>query len=248
MSGAQAQSGAKSAPGRPVVRGPVALLLSGCLGLCFGAIMAWLFGVTVAIIGLYFIWPQQGVNHSAGLVQEGLGYVAHYPTCFIASDTVGTAQAMADAVARPFIAIGALHFIRAYGAPVAAGLSKTKRALGLFLRELAKVALIAIYVAQNIAVRAAVLLFALPLLVLLSLLAVIDGLMRRDLRRWSGGRESSFIYHHAKKLTSWGLTGGFALYLSCPFGGIDPVLTVVALCAFAAWSLSMTVASFKKYL
>ncbi|MCX8516905.1 MAG: DUF4400 domain-containing protein [Rhodoferax sp.] len=49
------------------------------------------------------------------------------------------------------------------------------------------------------------------------MVGVVDGLVRRDLRRWGGGRESSFVYHHAKRYTHWALTGGFGLYLAWPF-------------------------------
>jgi integrating conjugative element membrane protein (TIGR03747 family) len=246
----QAQS-AKSAPaGRPVARGPVALLLSAALGLTFATLLSWLFGITIEIVGLYVFWPAQGVQHSAAQVQEELAFIAQYPACFMARDTVAHAQWMADSVTAPLVAIGALRFITAHSAPTApaAGVSHIKRSLQSFLRELARYVLIAIYVAQDIAVRLAVVFFALPLFVLLCFLAVVDGLMRRDVRRWTGGRESSFIYHHAKTMNRWVLTGGFAIYLAWPFGGIDPVHAVLVLCVLAAWSLSVTVSSFKKYL
>jgi hypothetical protein len=35
--------------------------------------------------------------------------------------------------------------------------------------------------------------------VLFTLVALVDGLVRLDLRRWGGGRESSFVYHYAKQ-------------------------------------------------
>ena len=38
-----------------------------------------------------------------------------------------------------------------------------------------------------------------PVFVLFTLVALVDGLVRRDLRRWGGGRESSFVYHYAKQ-------------------------------------------------
>ena len=76
---------------------------------------------------------------------------------------------------------------------------------------------------------------------------VIDGLVRRDLRRWTGARESSFLYHHAKRYTHWALTGGFGLYLSWPFGGFNPAYMVLVFTFLVAIALSTTVAAFKKY-
>jgi integrating conjugative element membrane protein (TIGR03747 family) len=76
---------------------------------------------------------------------------------------------------------------------------------------------------------------------------VIDGLVRRDIRRWTGGRESSFVYHHAKRYTSWALTGGFGIYLAWPFGGFNPAYMVLIFTVLVAAALSTTVGSFKKY-
>ena len=54
-------------------------------------------------------------------------------------------------------------------------------------------------VTQVFAVRMAVLTLAMPVFLLFGLVGVTDGLVQRDLRRWGGGRESSFVYHHAKR-------------------------------------------------
>ena len=54
-------------------------------------------------------------------------------------------------------------------------------------------------VTQVFSVRLAILMLATPVFLLFSLVALVDGLVRRDLRRWGGGRESSFVYHYAKK-------------------------------------------------
>jgi integrating conjugative element membrane protein (TIGR03747 family) len=78
-------------------------------------------------------------------------------------------------------------------------------------------------------------------------MGVIDGLVRRDRRRWQGGRESSFVYHHAKRYVGWALTGGFGLYLSWPFGGFNPAYMVLVFTVLVAFTLSTTVGAFKKY-
>ena len=181
------------------------------------------------------------------MVEESLTHIAQKPRCVMVDDTLGLAKHVTDLVVQPFAFVGALKFIKANSGALPEGLSKPKRALAAFLKELARYVLIAIYVAQNIVLRFTDLLFAFPLFVLLSLIALVDGLVRRDLRKWTGGRESSFIYHHAKTLTSWGLTGGLAMYLAWPFG-LNPHYAVVILCACCAWTLSLTVSSFKKYL
>jgi integrating conjugative element membrane protein (TIGR03747 family) len=242
-----AQQSTSSAPARPVNRGPVSILLSATLATGFAIFTGWMLGITVELVGMYLIWPNDGVDHAARLVQDDLLHLADHPHCAMSPDTTASAQAIADRTMQPFVFIGALKFVKAHSGPVTEEKS-AKRSILLFLRELAKLVLIAIYIAQHIAVRLLIMLFAAPLFALLTLLAVVDGLVRRDLRKWTGARESSFVYHYAKKLTGWGLTSGMAVYLAWPFGGIDPVATVLLLSAFAAWTLSVTTASFKKYL
>jgi integrating conjugative element membrane protein (TIGR03747 family) len=80
------------------------------------------------------------------------------------------------------------------------------------------------------------------------MVGLVDGLVKRDLRKWCGGRESSFVYHHSKNYTGWFLTGGLAIYLAWPFRGFDPTYMVLLFTVLVAASLSITVSSFKKYL
>lgn len=243
------QSPRSSSSTRPGSRGPVSILLAAVLGLVFATILSWLFGTTVEIVGMTFFWREQGVRHSEQLAIDGIAHIAGHPRCAMAADTVQVAHNVAGAVLTPFVWIGAVTFIQKYSAPVdTASMSIIASKLQSLLYTLARWVLMSIYVAQDIAVRLVVMWFALPLFGMLFLLAIIDGLVRRDLRKWSGGRESSFVYHHAKKLTTWGLTGGFAIYLAWPFGGINPVAIVTALSLFSAAALTITVASFKKYL
>jgi hypothetical protein len=114
-------------------------------------------------------------------------------------------------------------------------------------RMLSQWAVISLYVAQDVLLRLAIAGFALPAFVLACLMGAVDGLVRRDKRRWSGGRESSFVYHHAKRYTAWALTGGFGLYLSWPFGGFNPAYMVLIFTVLVAATLSTTVGAFKKY-
>ncbi|CDL13820.1 putative membrane protein [Klebsiella pneumoniae IS46] len=43
---------------------------------------------------------------------------------------------------------------------------------------------------------------ALPQFVLTIVIGLIDGLVRRDLRRFGAGHESGFVYHHARRMIS----------------------------------------------
>ena len=79
------------------------------------------------------------------------------------------------------------------------------------------------------AVRLAVLTLAMPAFLVFSLVALVEGLVQRDLRRWGGGRESAFVYHHAKKLLFPSLLLAWIIYLSLPFS-LHPNFVDFAFC------------------
>ncbi|MBS3952481.1 MAG: TIGR03747 family integrating conjugative element membrane protein [Methylomicrobium sp.] len=105
----------------------------------------------------------------------------------------------------------------------------------------------AINVIRIFAVRLAVLTLALPAFILLALLGLTDGLVQRDIRRWSGGRESSFVYHWAKKLIYPALITPWILYLAIP-DSIHPNLIVLPFAVLFAVSVRVMASTFKKYL
>lgn len=107
--------------------------------------------------------------------------------------------------------------------------------------------LAAMLITQVFAVRLAVLILALPAFVLLGLMGLTDGLVQRDIRRWSGGRESSFVYHWAKKLLYPALILPWILYLAIP-SKIHPNLIVLPFAILFALSVRVMASMFKKYL
>ena len=79
---------------------------------------------------------------------------------------------------------------------------------------------------QVFSVRLAILMLAIPVFLLFSLVALVDGLVRRDLRRWGGGRESSFVYHYAKKAAIPFIVLTWVVYLSLPFS-LHPTFVIL---------------------
>lgn len=102
-------------------------------------------------------------------------------------------------------------------------------------------------ITEVFAVRLAVLIMALPAFVLLGLMGLTDGLVQRDIRRWSGGRESSFVYHWAKKLLYPALILPWILYLAIP-SSLHPNLVVLPFAILFALSVRVMASMFKKYL
>ena len=242
-------------PARPHARGPVELLIEIFMGLFFVTVMSCFIGLMIEIVGAYFFWPEQGLNHARGLVEQDLDYIAAAPRSVLIDDTVGFSYEVVNIAAWPFKKLGLLDW-QARNAqrtvpldnPTDRGFKTQIRQASLSMSNLSSTwAVMTMFVIQDVLLRMSVALFALPAFALACLVGVVDGMVRRDLRRWGGGRESSFVYHHAKRYTHWALTGGFSLYLAWPFGGFNPSLMVLVFTLLTAITLSTTVATFKKY-
>ena len=80
-----------------------------------------------------------------------------------------------------------------------------------------------------------------------ALVALVDGFVQRDLRRWGGGRESSFVYHWAKRSALPLLVVSWVVYLALPFS-LHPTFVILPFAALFALSVAVTASSFKKYL
>lgn len=246
MSRAPAQPRPKAAS----ERGPIVLVFEIAFGLLFMTLFSWGIGVFIEVIGSYTIWEDQGERHVQGLVREDLQHIAAAPRSVLIDDTEAFSREVVAWVAYPYQRLGVVRWYQNERAREQSGVAEEQGLGGaskLLSSELSRIALISMHVLQDVLLKLSIAVFALPAFVLACLLGAVDGLVRRDLRRWGGGRESSFVYHHAKKLATWSLTGGFVLYLSWPFGGFNPAYMVLVFTVLVAATLSTTLSAFKKY-
>jgi integrating conjugative element membrane protein (TIGR03747 family) len=258
---------------KPRTKGPVDLAFEVVMGLFYVSMIAWFVGIGLEIGGGYSFWKDYpATEHARAMVEDDLRHIQAAPRSLLVPDTMAFAAKLMGGVAYPFERMGVLDWQAQHadvlakpmrslqmlgddqtGSPLATK-GASKGAIAAFkstLHSLSEIfgawALIAMYVAQDVLLRLSVAAFALPAFVLACLVGVVDGLVRRDLRRWGGGRESSFVYHHAKRYTIWSLTGGLGLYLAWPFGGFNPAYMVLVFTLLVAVTMSTTVGAFKKY-
>lgn len=234
----------------PVERGPVTTVVLFVFGGVLTTIFSWALGAVLSYAGMQFdaLWADKGLDHPKGLVEENLRYVAEYPRSVIIKDTVAFEKSVIRFVARPFVFVGIPRYYERAIQPLPKNPDDLDRTTGILRRELATFLMTSMYIAIDTAMRLFVIVFALPAFVLACLLGVVDGLVRRDLRRWGGGRESSFVYHRAKNWTKYSAFGGFGFYLAWPFGGFNPAYMVLVFTVMTACALSLYVSTFKKYL
>ena len=114
-------------------------------------------------------------------------------------------------------------------------------------RPIAKYVIAMMQVTQVFSVRLAILTLAMPIFLLFSLVALVDGLVQRDLRRWGGGRESSFVYHYAKKAALPLVILTWVTYLALPFS-LHPSFVILPFATLFALTVAVTASTFKKYL
>lgn len=104
-----------------------------------------------------------------------------------------------------------------------------------------------LWTVQVFAVRLIVILFSLPIFLAFGLVALTDGLLQRDLRRFGGGRESGYIWHHAMRFLKPSIIAPVIIYLGLPIS-IHPNLVVLPFAVIFSISVWIGAAWFKKYL
>ena len=107
--------------------------------------------------------------------------------------------------------------------------------------------LAAAYTTLTFIVRVMILILSMPLILLVVLVGFIDGLVKRDLRRFVAGHESGFIYHRARGFIKLSIALPWVIYLTLPLS-IAPLWIMLPCALLAGIVMNITVASFKKYL
>ena len=95
--------------------------------------------------------------------------------------------------------------------------------------------------------RLAILLQALPLFALTIIVGLIDGLVRRDLRRFGAGHESGFVYHQARRMITSSVLATGLMWLTLPLC-LEPKQMFVPGSIAIGFVISLTISSFKKYI
>lgn len=97
-----------------------------------------------------------------------------------------------------------------------------------------------------IVVRWLIIFMSLPLFILMAVLGFIDGLMKRELRRYQGGRESALVYHRAKSCIKPVFLVGCILYLTLPLN-LPPDIVLLPFAMAIGYLIALTTKMFKKY-
>jgi integrating conjugative element membrane protein (TIGR03747 family) len=94
--------------------------------------------------------------------------------------------------------------------------------------------------------RLKVFLSALPLLGIAIILGFIDGLAQRDIRKFRGARESTFLFHRSKYTLPFMFFIPLLIYLALPWS-ISPLWSIGPMAVLLGLTIWLSAQSFKKY-
>ena len=231
-------------------QGIIGSVLTNSLKLVFFLLLTLVFSILIEWIGITVIWPEQGRQHSEQMLEKELGYLNDD---FKHSAIVEHPKQFAGRFAAVFHhylveVTGIETLIQWLAQPVNTNTVTTGFRLQLrgWYTKSAKYLQAAVTISQVFATRLAILTLALPAFILLSLVGLVDGLVQRDIRRWSGGRETSFVYHWAKRIVLPSLYLPWIIYLAMPVS-VHPNLVVLPFALLCALSVAVMATTFKKY-
>lgn len=233
MSDAPVQKNAP--PQRGLIATPLSLAgktVTALLGsLFFSLVLEW--------TGIIFFWPEQGAEHSHSVMNKELGWFAGNVTrSLLMTDPVMKMEAVLHQVWQWF-------FIDSGFIPWVEQLQK--KADNEWIHWIDTCIQATVYVTLTFVLRIFILLLSVPLFILAATVGFIDGLVRRDIRRFGSGYESGFIYHHAKKTVIPVFFTAGVIYLSLPFS-VNPCVILLPAAGIFGCVITISTGTFKKYL
>lgn len=212
-------------------------------------LLSLLFSIIIEWVGMVLWWPEEGIEHSRAMLAKEISFLdTDFRRSVVTSDPARLAKRFADnSYHYLFEVTRFVDFIRWVMPQPGANEEGIRPALHRLYLPIAEFVIATMQVTQVFSVRMAILTLAMPVFLLFSLVALIDGLVQRDLRRWGGGRESSFVYHYAKRAALPLVILTWVTYLALPFS-LHPTFVVLPFAMLFALTVAVTASTFKKYL
>jgi len=234
---------------RVVQEGLISKSLTGVAKVIQWLLLSLLFSIIVEWTGMVLWWPEEGTEHSRTMLATEISYLeSDFRRSVVTSDPAQFAKRFADNTYHYLFEVTRLvAFIQWVSPPPATNEQGLRPTLHKIYQPTAEFVIAMMQVTQLFSVRLAILTLAMPVFLLFSLVALVDGLVQRDLRRWGGGRESSFVYHYAKKAALPLVVITWIVYLALPFS-VHPSFIVLPFAVMFALSVAVTASTFKKYL
>lgn len=219
------------------------------LGVMFGSLLV---AILVDWICLYFFWPETGWRHGQHMLIRELSWLSKGLVHSAIVQEPGRTATWLVTLAYDWLVVktGLLSWVQGMETIAQAG---PRNELDMHywaaqsVTTVQNYALAALFTVLVFCVRLVVLTMTVPLFAMAAFTGLVDGLVRRDLRKFGAGRESSYLYHKARSTIIPLAIFPWTLYLALPVS-ISPMLLLLPCAVLLGVSVSITVASFKKYL
>lgn len=218
-------------------------VLSGSLLLC----------IVIECVGMHFFWPDEGWRHAQGMLNDELVHISDYFSRSVVVQEPGrSARVLIEgAYDWLFVKSGLLDWMRDSAAQSRAGASRQTHDFRYYLGQayvhLESYLIAAAYTVLVFLVRLLVLTLTLPLFLMAAFVGLVDGLVRRDVRRFGAGRESGFVYHRARAALMPLAVLPWVTYLALPVS-VHPLLILLPSAALLGIAVDIAATTFKKYL
>ncbi|WP_430446271.1 MAG: TIGR03747 family integrating conjugative element membrane protein [Pseudomonas piscis] len=219
------------------------------LGVMFGSLIV---AILVDWICLYFFWPEAGWRHGQQMLTNELSWLSQGLVHSAVVQEPGRTATWLVTGAYDWLIVktGMLNWVQGMESIANAGPRNDLDIRYMAAQSVTTVqnyALAALFTVLVFCVRLVVLLMTIPLFAMAALTGLVDGLVRRDLRKFGAGRESSYLYHKARGTLIPLAILPWTFYLALPIS-ISPLLVLLPCAALLSFAVSITAASFKKYL
>lgn len=222
--------------------------ISGCFNFLGLLVLALMFSVAIEWIGILFFWPEQGAAHSAQMLVAELGFLSRDFTDGVVNSSAYSVAVWISAQLYYWL-FEWTHFLDmiAWAASPPHDAGTFRSGLAVLVQLVSEYIASAVNTTQVFGVRLAVAVLTTPVFVLIGVAALVDGLVERDLRRYGGGNESSFVYHNVKPWMKPAVVGAWFIYLSMPVS-VHPNWIFVPAAMMYGLAVYLTASTFKKYL
>ncbi|MDY7065498.1 hypothetical protein PsexTeo8_19340 [Pseudomonas extremaustralis] len=235
-------------PPQPIQRpGVIVSVISLVLRIIGLLIASLLVSILTEFVGLLLFWGDQGWRHSQAMLANELGWLSeHFKSSLILQQPGQTIVQWLDFLNQWLLVKTSFADFAQQARVSSQGYGFWNWTNQLYM-SIEDFVLAAVYVTFTFVVRLTILVLATPLFLLASFTGFVDGLMRRDLRKFGAGRESSFVYHRAKRALIPLLIVPWIIYLSLPFS-LNPMAIFLPCAGALGLITATTAATFKKYL
>nr|WP_256667646.1 TIGR03747 family integrating conjugative element membrane protein [Pseudomonas sp. Fl5BN2] len=207
-----------------------------------------LLSITIECLGMHFFWPEQGWQHASNMLSFELAQLSeHFTRSAVVQEPGQTApQLVQQAYEWIFVKSHLADWIHEKSAKAAAAANGAKD-FRYFVSQayiwLEKYLIAAAFIILVVMARVLILVLAL----LSAFVDLVDGLVRRDIRRVGAGRESGFVYHRAKASVLLLAVLPWVVYLALPIS-VNPLPILLPGAIMLGLAVNIMAGSFKKYL